>query len=150
MEKPVKSYKSYLLYSLIVFCSLAIGYGLAIMISYTSIPACPNATTVAAATENLGRYMQDPVLNTTGVEALVIDMADYNAMTCILNAKLGNDAFRIYFGKTASGSLIRSIVGVMPNNSDNTVKMYQTSPVHPALCPPICDIAGPLSGNPTP
>jgi hypothetical protein len=146
MENPAKNYKNYFRGALVVCGLLTVGLASALIYIVAPVApvACGNTITVPVAHDNLDLWMKDPKLNVNGIKAVVLERADFNAMTCINNANLGNIGYRIYFGLSASGALTRSIVGMMPNGSDNTTLIYQVNPTTQALCPPICDNAGPI------
>jgi|GEM_PF-2575772 len=144
------NYKSYFRGALVICGILTIGLATALIYIINNpapqqpqVPDCNNTIVVDSARACLARYIKSN-LGANGVRAIVLERADYDAMTCIVNSNTGTNGFRLYMGLTASGSLIRSVVGVFPNGSDNVSRVFRVNATTQALCPPICDAASPI------
>ncbi|HRY33674.1 MAG TPA: hypothetical protein P5531_11970 [Bacteroidales bacterium] len=102
-----------------------------------------NTVTLQQAQRYTEKYRTTAPMTHDGiVNALVVDVQQYNAMTDILQHSVGTAGFRIYFGVDDNNQFVRVVSGFGPNGKDNTNYLMATSTSYSGLCPPVCDSPG--------
>jgi hypothetical protein len=121
-------------------------------LGYTSGKASPpegvSSLSLQEAQRNTNKYLNsNPRAYNGVVNALVIDIQQYNAMGEILKNSVETSGFRIYYGLDDNNHPVRIIVGFGPTGRDNLNYLVSTSANLSGLCPPVCDNPGGTLGQ---
>ena len=131
------------------------GISIILFLSFSNAPsgAAPAAQNGAISTtvahDYFNGYLLGAVPYTQVIKGFTIDKSQLTAMNSILGENSALTGFRIYFGKDNSGNKVGIVVGV-DNSGRDAVKnsIYGTSAANLSPCPPICDVASPITlGN---
>ncbi len=113
-------------------------------IGYSSGKSAPPQGTNTVSLADAKRYTQNyqksnPYVMNGPVNALVIDMAQYNAMTQVLQNTVSTTGFRMYFGRDDSNQPLCIVAGMGETGHDITTYLVSTSSNSSGICPPVCD-----------
>lgn len=130
------------------------GISLFAILSFTNAPGNPapgpgvNAITAEAAHAYFNNYMTDAVPFDQVLKGFTIDKAQLEAMNNISKENPDLTGFRLYMGRDKDARNIGIVVGVDNTGRDavrNTI--YGTDSKQLSPCPPICDVASPITNN---
>ena len=105
----------------------------------------PQPSTIDTITAN--NYFNNYMLSPDGadtIKALAVNLAQYNAMSLILNSDNTVKGFRIYYGATDTTGSNRIMMVVGFGSPDHASAIYATDSEEAGLCPFICDEDSPI------
>jgi|GEM_PF-1696024 len=105
-----------------------------------SAPINGNVITVQDAKRYFSNYKTNaPVSHDGIVNAMIVDIAQYEAMKMVLQNVNGTTGFRIYYGLDDKNQNVRMVAGIGADGKDQTNYIVATSVLSSGLCPPVCD-----------
>jgi len=103
-------------------------------------PAAGGNVSLEEAQRYQSNYLKNSPISHNGVvNALVIDIQQFNAMAEIMQQSSGTTGFRIYYGQNDQNQAVRIVAGFGQGGRDNTSHLIATGAGTSGLCPPVCD-----------
>jgi hypothetical protein len=103
-------------------------------------PAAGGTVSLEEARRYQSNYQKNsPITHSGIVNALVIDIEQFNAMADIMQQSSGTTGFRVYYGLNDNNQPVRIVSGFGQSGKDNTSNLIATGAGTSGLCPPVCD-----------
>ncbi|MHC1707398.1 MAG: hypothetical protein AB9842_07740 [Bacteroidales bacterium] len=113
-------------------------------LGYSSGSSAPPAGLNPVNLQDARRFTQNyqksnPYVMNGPVNALVIDMDQYNAMTQVMQNTVSAAGFRLYYGRDDNNNPLCIVAGIGGSGRDITTYLISTSSGSSGICPPVCD-----------
>ena len=123
-------------------------YSFSLKIPLSSVPPSNSKISVQTANEMFLRYYNSASSINAPLKGFSVNRDEFQAINTLFSQDETLRGCRIYLGKDNSNKDVRIVVGVNKNGVDVVTKgIYQTPSSFSSPCPPICDVASPITIN---